>query len=332
MDPSRLAAIRNGQRCRADRKFRSTLRIVSWVLTSLGLQAHDEALYTGLVLIMFLNANGFGIAVAKRVAKRNTEPRAEPAEGLAGPVDTLEPQEGPELFFAIAGAVGTDLTQLREVLKEALKEVQYDGATVIHLSDRLRVFERNEDIPPGPDDVRIAKLMDAGDALRRDLNRSDAMALLGISAIREERKQRTGSYDKPARRRAYIIHSLKRPEEVQILQAIYGRAFHLIAAFATRDFRVSGLASRIAQSHHDFIYDKYRQTAEQLVHRDEMDLTEPFGQDMRDTFPEADFFVDAASRSAMKIGVERFIDLPLGIHLRHQSRTNLECSSRVRRL
>ena len=138
------------------------------------------------------------------------------------------------------------------------------------------------------------------------------MALLGISAIREARKQITGSYDKPATRRAYIIHSLKRPEEVELLRAIYGRAFYLIAAFATRDFRVSGLASRIAQSRHDFAYDKYRVTAEQLVHRDEMDLNEPLGQDMRDTFPEADFFIDAASRRTMKTGADRLIDLAFG--------------------
>src|SRR5205814_6445222 len=135
--------------------------------------------------------------------------------------------------FATAGALGTDLPQLRDVLREALREVGYE-AIVIHLSDLLRAFQRNKSIPLRPLDERIDGLMNAGDALRRDLNRGDAMALLGVPKIREERKRITGSEDEPAVRKAYIIHSLKRPEEVLALRRIYGRAFHLIAAFANR--------------------------------------------------------------------------------------------------
>src|SRR5207248_6497902 len=138
-------------------------------------------------------------------------------------------------------------------------------------SDLLRTFKVNKDIPFTPADERTEKLMDAGDALRTALRRGDAMALLAVPAIREERKKITGDVRKPAPRQAYILHSLKRPEEVRTLRRIYGRAFHLIAGFSERDTRVSSLAERFATTHHDFDHDYYRSQAEALVKRDEAD-------------------------------------------------------------
>ena len=62
----------------------------------------------------------------------------------------FEPLPGPELFFGVTGAVGTDLTLVCSVLKEVLREVQYDNAEVIRLSDLLRSIEGNEEIPRTP--------------------------------------------------------------------------------------------------------------------------------------------------------------------------------------
>ena len=109
--------------------------------------------------------------------------------------------------------------------------------------------------------------------------------LLGIPEIRAVRKGKTGDAQKPKSRQAYILHSLKRPEEVKSLRRIYGRAFHLIAAFANRETRVATLATKIAESRHEFDQDKYRKVAEALIQRDEMDVSKEFGQDVRDTFP-----------------------------------------------
>ena len=154
--------------------------------------------------------------------------------------------------------------------------------------------------------------MDAGDSLRRNLARGDGVALLGIPEIRAAREAITHDKQVPAPRKAYIIHSLKRPEEVKTLRRIYGRAFHLIAAFASRDVRVATFAARIAKSRHDFDQDKYRMTAEGLISRDEMDATKEFGQDVRETFPISDVFIDATSRNSMTSEVGRFVDLLFG--------------------
>ena len=154
--------------------------------------------------------------------------------------------------------------------------------------------------------------MDAGDSLRRDLARGDAVALLGIPEIRAARETITHDKQIPAPRKAYIIHSLKRPEEVKTLQRIYGRAFHLVAAFASRDVRVTTFAARIAESRHEFDHDKYRMVAEDFIRRDEMDATKEFGQDVRETFPASDVFIDASSRNSMATEIGRFVDLVFG--------------------
>jgi deoxycytidylate deaminase len=224
----------------------------------------------------------------------------------------FEPLPGPELVFGVTGAIGTDLSLVCGVLKEILREVRYENADVIRLSDLLRSVDGNQDIPRSPVDVRSEKLMDAGDALRRALNRGDAVALLGIPEIRARRTAVTGDAKKPAPRKAYILHSLKRPEEVRTLRRIYGRAFHLIATFASRESRVSAYAARVSESRHEFEPDKYRKVAEKLVRRDEMDATKNLGQDVRETFPISDVFIDGTRRSGVVSEVGRFVDLVFG--------------------
>jgi cytidine deaminase len=238
---------------------------------------------------------------------------ADPSGSIASPpLTSFEPLPSPELIFGVTGAVGTDLTLVCDVLKEVLREVRYGDAEVIRLSDLLRSIEGNEDIPRSPVDIRTERLMDAGDLLRRNLARGDAVALLGIPEIRAAREAVTNDKQTPAPRKAYIIHSLKRPEEVKTLRRIYGRAFHLIAAFASRDVRVTTFAARIAESRHEFDQDKYRKIAEKLISRDEMDATKEFGQDVRETFPVSDVFIDATSRNSMTKQIGRFVDLVFG--------------------
>ena len=67
-------------------------------------------------------------------------------DGLApavqrGTSTPFEPLPAPELVFAVTGAIGTDLSLVCDVLKEILREVRYDEAEIIRLSDLLRTIE-----------------------------------------------------------------------------------------------------------------------------------------------------------------------------------------------
>jgi len=221
-------------------------------------------------------------------------------------VSFLVPAAGPELVIGLVGPVGVELDPIVEVLAEVLAEPGYRTKKV-HLSKLIQGFM---DVTPDWDSVhgRIASLMTAGSKLREVTGRGDAAALLGIAEISRLREE---ELDGEAERNAFILRSLKHPEEVQTLRSIYGKGFILISVYSPRDTRVSALADRIGS---DVYGNKHqaRSLAEELVARDEAEEGKAFGQDVKDAFPLADMFVDGRSGDALRIQLTRFLELFFG--------------------
>ena len=82
---------------------------------------------------------------------------------------------------------------------------------------------------------------------RKRLNNGAAMALAGITEIRRKRAEISGNPDKPSVARAYILHQLKHPDEVNVLRRVYGASFYLVAGHAPRSQRVKDLGERWAR-------------------------------------------------------------------------------------
>ena len=85
--------------------------------------------------------------------------------------DFLGQVDGPELFIGLVGAIGTNLPLVVEALSEELRELSYDPHE-IHLSHLIRPspeFRSLARLDGGPQETRIEKYMDAGDALRRNM-------------------------------------------------------------------------------------------------------------------------------------------------------------------
>jgi deoxycytidylate deaminase len=211
-----------------------------------------------------------------------------------------------ELVIGLVGAVGSDLTSVCEFLRDELADVQFESHTV-RLSRLLHDIPRWKDLQSvTQEEERIRQHMDAGDELRQVLERNDAMALLAVAAIKDLRA------DTEPRRTAYILDSLKHPAEVETLRDVYGRQFILVSVYSPRDARLDRLAQLIADSHNEPSGAQYRPQAEALALRDEADLKNDFGQDVRDTFPKGDIFVDAGNREKLRSALVRFIELFFG--------------------
>lgn len=221
------------------------------------------------------------------------------------------------MFIGLVGAIGTDLDGLAARLSEALQEVQYQ-TVVVRLSQHLSELKGFGPYPLyEPVYDRYRKLMKAGTRFRRELERGDAMALLGVSAIREERHSLTNDRLLPRPRQAYILRQLKHPAEVHTFRRIYGRSFLLFAAYSPRDKRVETLAERIAISEHNANSEPSRAKAELLIVRDEDEQNllggDPkYGQRVQDVFPLADVFVDTSDAQAMTESIKRAIRLFFG--------------------
>lgn len=227
----------------------------------------------------------------------------------------------PELAFGLVGPLGTDTSLVEDHLRNALTAVGYR-------SEPLRLSRLMREIPQPPwsllkDETRdqeIKNHIDAGNELRRRLGRNDALALLGLGALRAHRSEIGGEPNRQLPGFASIFRSLKRPEEIETLRRIYGPAFFVVAIYSPRSRRVSDLARRIADGHHDNQTAKYRPAAESLIGIDEAEAGNPSGQEVSKAFSLADVIVNASDNQSLETQIVRFIELLFGNTLHTPSR------------
>ncbi len=227
-----------------------------------------------------------------------------------------------ELFFGLVSPVGADTEGLVQLLTNELAKVGYN-AQVIRLIEALPESHQwpkfnDEDIK-----VRYNARMDAGNKFREVASSClsfatdlpayfSGNAAFGLLATLEIQRARTGpvSQGHGSRGVAYILRSLKRPEEVEFLRKVYGRSFYVIAAYSGRDRRTNRLKDQIQ---HTSSSNKPQSVidadADALVQRDERETEGEHGQRLGDTFAKADFFVNVDSPTATKNALDRFVRL-----------------------
>jgi hypothetical protein len=132
--------------------------------------------------------------------------------------------------------------------------------------------------------------MDAGDEFRRNAGRGDAVALLGMGRARDIR-ERLSKGDQ-IMGRAFVFNSLKHPEEVDVLRNVYGQAFFLISVYESRENRLKNLGDKSAKTSGKYDPGPFQQAALELIGRDQKDRVDDLGQNVRDTFPRADLFLN----------------------------------------
>lgn len=223
---------------------------------------------------------------------------------------TANEYRGPELFFGLIGAVGTDLKGIENILSRELQTVGYLPHE-IRLSSLLKECDKYKDldkVDKQPEHLRIRRYMDAGDDFRGTSKRGDAVALLAMGKVRALRTELNGDgSSKPVPGQAYVFNSLKHPDEVDTLRRVYGSVFFAIAVYESRERRLISLCEKIAKSSEKFDRTQFQSDAEALIERDQKDITADFGQDVRDTFPKADLFLNANDLATLELQLRRFV-------------------------
>ncbi len=214
-----------------------------------------------------------------------------------------------ELVFGLVGALGTDMDRVSREVHLALETLSYQTQE-IRLSSLLREVDRDDPLDKDAKlDAYLVAHMDAGDQLRSDWQRSDALALLAIAQIATQRDLSLES-DGDLSRRAWLLRQLKTPEEVQTLRDVYGSRFFLIAAYTPDDERIDWLNQAITDSRRSSDSSKWDVTAAELLGRDQSE-TRPYGQDVRDTFHRADLFVNAGKEANLRPQLDRLLEIVL---------------------
>jgi cytidine deaminase len=222
---------------------------------------------------------------------------------------------GPEVVAGLIGPIGVDLDVLTSELESAFRSVSYKNRSVSLIAPVLE-YEPWDKTSTEPYDVRYNGRMDAGNQFREKLGRKDALALLAVTAIEQHRKafKAPANPEDPASpipRCAYLLRSLKTPDEVETLREIYGPNFLAIAAYMPRRLRKETLMRKIAQSYGDPEARRHESKAAALMARDEFEL-EDFGQNIRDTYPLADVFIDVSTRPVTSREAKRLVEVLFG--------------------
>ncbi|QLB19937.1 cytidine deaminase [Mannheimia granulomatis] len=192
-----------------------------------------------------------------------------------------------ELIIGIVSAVGSESRTIIESLKSRLEIFEYH-TEIIKLSSILPEFNKQGEYQ------RIRHYMKQGDKLREESKNNAILAAKAIKLITHCREQSSKE------KRAYIIDSLKHPDEVELLRKVYGDGFYLFGIHADEKRRMDFLIHEKGCS---------QEAANELIKIDENENFS-YGQKTRDTYHLADFFLNLGSNGdAVKNHLQRFLNL-----------------------
>lgn len=225
----------------------------------------------------------------------------------------------PEIIIGLAGPIGVDLDHVEAQLTNELKS--YDYVPVhIKLSDEMLQIDIGRTVDTGDYIKRYNDLISYANEVRLKTNTPEMLAVLGISAIRRERSniRHQGTPESkqeatpPLIATAYIIRQLKRPEEVELLRRVYGRQFILISVYTAFEKQCEYLKTRaIQKGTGSYDEDALNESIAALVKRDLREAIDPrYGQNIVETFPKGDVFVNADSEAPLR----RFLKLFFGFN------------------
>ena len=208
-----------------------------------------------------------------------------------------------DLVFGFVGAIGTAWEPILRTFENSLRRFDYVTETihVVGLLDDLE-YQPLGRLPGRDESEYYEKRMNAGDQFRLDTNSGASMAALAVREIVAHKRKRAED-DRPV---AYLLRSLKHPDEVKLLRHVYGEAFFLVGVASSATERRQTLSDRFS-----LFDDDLSLKAEPLIARDESDSSNRhFGQNVRDTYSRADVFV--AGGGDAEEDVHRYTDSVFG--------------------
>jgi len=231
-----------------------------------------------------------------------TEERSKPLDKDPIAPETFRPELVVAFVFPLGSSFshlppGSSLPDIKNMTAGVLAKFGYHHCEEIKVTDYFKWLmpDKAKDLPDrsaASIPERYRRYMQAGDDLRQRAHEKGAAVLAVLRGLLDRRVTRTGNPTglAPAKDTAYLVDSLKTPEEIALLRAIYGPHLVVIACYSPRPTRISNLAKLIctrtgreADANTD---------ASELVQRDEEgEASHPYGQNVRDAFALADLIV-----------------------------------------
>lgn len=222
---------------------------------------------------------------------------------------TDDAPERHDLFMGLVAPIGSSRDDVVTYLTAQLMQYGY-GIQRIRLADLLDELPEYQQspLPKRGTPNYHTKRMDAGDTLRQKAGDDSALAALAIARVTQMRdippKQAPPVQRQPT---VYVFDSLKHPREAQLLKNVYGSGFWLVSIVQDLEERQQNLADTLADQKGKFSGQNDPQLV-QLIERDQADTEAKNGQQVRDVFAAADYFLPVRRGQAWTKHVERFLD------------------------
>ncbi len=185
-----------------------------------------------------------------------------------------------EVFIGLVSTVGTDKEIVIKDLTDIFALYDYRVKVIRVTTEVISQFEK-ETPSFGTDNYkRISHYMDLGNEIRMGTGANNIL-MEGVASYISQHREKEEGNPKPSERTAYIISSIKNPDEVQYLREVYGDGFYLISVSSDKNKRLKYLVEQkgIANSQ-----------AEELLSRDENEELSQ-GQHTREAFQHGDYFL-----------------------------------------
>jgi deoxycytidylate deaminase len=231
----------------------------------------------------------------------------------------------PELFFGLVAPVGVNLDMIIEVLVTELNLQKY-STSILHVTEIMKDVPSNIQIKEEPYLERIKTRIAYADEICARIEREDALAAITISAIQSSRekfnRERAAKESReliledsqePLVQHAFILRQFKRPKEIALLRQVYGKIFFQISAYSSPAEREILLRKKIKESNFGSLDDSEAKCqAIELMAQDYLEDDNLYGQQIRETFPLGDVFVDGVNRKNCETMIKRFVNLIFG--------------------
>lgn len=221
-----------------------------------------------------------------------------------------------ELVIGVTSAIGTPDDEVFQALEADLHLYDYQVETI-----KVSQLIQDELVAAWPKDPRpyerVQLLIDKGNQICEASASRAALAMKAIDEIVARRdaydqllQRRVASNDETphaAGRLAFIVDSLKRPDEAALLREVYGDRFILIGLTATEGDRKAHLHDTYKPTFQDD-EENLTSSVSALIKRDETE-DHKFGQDVAGVLPLADAFVRIDPNDDGKTQIERILSL-----------------------
>ena len=227
----------------------------------------------------------------------------------------------PELVIGLVGPIGCDIQAVEKALVKALKQVDYTCRFITvseSIKELLNSKENNKTTL-----VSLKDKINAGNKVRKIFENNGILAAHSIIQIRKERanvnqervveKNDDTSYEEiRANDTAYIVRQLKRLEEVELLERVYGKQFIQVSVTQDTLGRLSNLKRRLGREQPVLSYPEREKKAKELVEIDEIEEDEIYGQRVSEVFHRGDVFINSKDEVTTNQMTQRFINALFG--------------------